>query len=517
MPPGTPMKVRTLILVLGDQLDANSAALAAGDPARDAVLMIETAAEATRTWSHRQRIALFIAGMRHCRDRLRSQGWRVLYRELGDDVPDLATGLREALQFSGAQRVLVTEPGEWRVEQEITAACDAAGATLQMLPDDHFYCSRSEFGALARGRSRYTMEQFYRQMRRRHGVLLDDGKPCGGSWNFDPDNRAAFGRAGPPPLPPPALPAPDALTRAVLAEVAQHFPDHPGSLDSFHWPVTREQALALLAHFIRHRLPAFGRHQDAMWQGEPFLAHSLLASSLNLKLLDPREVVAAAERAYRDGHAPLPAAEGFIRQVLGWREYIRGQYWLHMPGYAARNELDATLPLPAWFWTGDIGMNCLRQSIGDTLGNAYAHHIQRLMVIGNFALLAGIQPQAVCNWFLAVYADAVEWVELPNTLGMALHADGGVVGTKPYAASGRYIQRMSNYCKGCRYDPARRSGDGACPYTVLYWDFLARHRDRLAGNPRMALALANLDRIDAPELGAIRKQAETIRSAPETL
>lgn len=517
MPTGTPMNARALVLVLGDQLDAGGAALAAADPAQDAVLMIETVAEATRTWSHGQRIALFIAGMRHFRDLLRDVGWRVIYRELADGVPDLGSGLRTAVAFTGAQRVLLTEPGEWRVEQEVAAACTALGVPLELLPDRHFYCSRSEFAALARGRSRYTMEQFYRQMRRRHRVLLDEGKPCGGSWNLDHDNRAAFGRAGPPPLPPPALPVPDALTREVLAEVSQRFPDHPGHLDSFRWPVTREQALALLAHFIRHRLPAFGRHQDAMWQGEPHLAHSLLASSLNLKLLDPREVVAAAEQAYRDGHAPLAATEGFIRQVLGWREYIRGQYWLHMPGYAARNDLAASRPLPAWFWTGDTSMNCLRQSLGDTLDNAYAHHIQRLMVIGNYCLLAGIEPQAVCDWFLAVYADAVEWVELPNTLGMALHADGGVVGTKPYAASGRYIQRMSNYCGGCRYDPARRSGAGACPYTVLYWDFLARHRERFATNPRMALALANLDRIDPTELSAIRQQSEIIRSATEPL
>lgn len=515
MPSGTPMKVRSLILVLGDQLDG--AALAGANPAQDAVLMIETTAEATRAWSHRQRIALFIAGMRHCRDRLRSQGWRVIYRELAEEVPGLGSGLAEALQRCRPQHVLVTEPGEWRVEQEIITACATAGVALEWLPDPHFYCSRREFTALARGRTRYTMEQFYRQMRRRHGVLLDDGKPCGGNWNFDRDNRAPFSRAGPPPLPPPELPAPDALTRAVLAEVAQRFPDHPGSLDRFHWPVTREQALVLLAHFIQHRLPLFGHHQDAMWQGEPFLAHSLLASSLNLKLLDPREVVAAAEQAYRDGRAPLAAAEGFIRQVLGWREYIRGQYWLHMPGYAERNSLEATLPLPAWFWTGDTGMNCLRQSLGDTLENAYAHHIQRLMIIGNYCLLAGIEPQAVCDWFLAIYADAVEWVELPNTLGMALHADGGVVGTKPYAASGRYIQRMSNYCQGCRYDPARRSGDGACPYTVLYWDFLARHRNQFASNPRMALSLGNLKRIDPAELSAIRAQADLIRSAPETL
>jgi deoxyribodipyrimidine photolyase-related protein len=282
-------------------------------------------------------------------------------------------------------------------------------------------------------------------------------------------------------------------------------------VDGFGWPVTRQDALLALDDFVTHRLPSFGQHQDAMWTGEPFLEHSLLASSLNLKLLNPREVITAAEDAWRSGHVPLASAEGFIRQILGWREYVRGVYWLHMPGYAGRNHWGHERPLPGWFWTGDVDMNCLSQVVGETLDHGYAHHIQRLMVIGNFSVLAGLLPGDVCDWFLAAYVDAVEWVELPNTLGMALHADGGLMATKPYISTGNYIRRMSNYCDGCRFRPELRTGPGACPFTTLYWDFLQRQRTELGRNPRMATILRNLDRFGAEEMSAIASQAAGLR------
>jgi deoxyribodipyrimidine photolyase-related protein len=351
------------------------------------------------------------------------------------------------------------------------------------------------------------MEFFYREQRRRFGILMEGGQPVGGTWNFDKENRGSFGRGGPVALPPWARFEPDDITRGALDAVAAHFPEHPGKLEPFRWPVTPAQARAALDDFITHRLPLFGRYQDAMWQGEPWLYHAGLSAALNLKLLDPRDAVHAAVAAWDAGAAPLAAVEGFVRQVLGWREFIRGVYWLKMPGYAELNHFGHQRPLPEFFWTGRTDLNCLRQCFSDTLENGYAHHIQRLMVIGNFALLAGLEPRAVCDWFLAAYTDAVEWVELPNTLGMALHADGGMVGSKPYVASGAYIKRMSNYCKGCSYDPGRRSGAGACPFNLLYWDFLVRHRTRLEANPRMALAVRNLDRIEATELARIRAAA----------
>lgn len=294
--------------------------------------------------------------------------------------------------------------------------------------------------------------------------------------------------------------------------VNTRFSDHPGTLDAFDWPVTREQSLAALDDFIANRLPRFGEHQDAMWSGQPWLFHAHVSAALNLKLLDPREVIAAAEQAWRSGRAPLPAVEGFIRQILGWREYVRGLYWRGMPDYLTANALNARQPLPAFYWTGDTAMNCLAESIGQTLRHGYAHHIQRLMVTGLYALLLGVEPQAVHRWYLAVYVDAVEWVELPNTMGMALYADGGVMASKPYVATGKYIDRMSNYCKGCRFDPAKSTGDDACPFTTLYWSFLLRHQQRLAKNTRMALQLKNLARLDADTRAAIETRAESIRS-----
>jgi deoxyribodipyrimidine photolyase-related protein len=335
-------------------------------------------------------------------------------------------------------------------------------------------------------------------------------QPAGGAWNFDADNRQPFPKGGPGlelAAAPPARFAPDALTREVIAEVRARFASHPGSLDHFIWPVTRAQALEALRTFVDTRLASFGPYQDAQWAGEPFGWHSLLSVALNLHLLDPREVIAAAEQAWRDGHVPLASAEGFIRQILGWREFIRGMYWLDMPGLATANHLQATQPLPAWFWSGDTDMACLRDAIGQTLQHGYAHHIQRLMVTGLYTLLAGIHPQQVADWYLAVYVDAIEWVELPNVAGMALYANGGRFTSKPYAASGAYIQRMSNHCQGCRYKPTERTGPRACPITTLYWAFLDRHETELAGNPRTALMVKHLSRMAPAEREAVREAA----------
>ena len=340
---------------------------------------------------------------------------------------------------------------------------------------------------------------------------MDGKEPVGGQWNFDADNRESFGKAGPQDVPAPTRFEPDATTQEVMALVNTQFASHPGSLQSFGWPVTRAQALLALQTFIEQRLPLFGQYEDAMWAGEAWLYHSHLSCALNLKLLNPREVVHAAEAAYRAGHAPLAAAEGFIRQILGWREFVRGIYWLHMPEYLTRNALNAQAELPAWYWTGNTDMACLKDAIGQTLEHGYAHHIQRLMVTGLYALLLGVKPQAVHSWYLSVYVDAVEWVELPNTLGMGQFGDGGLMASKPYVASGKYIQRMSNHCKGCRYDPALSTGATACPFTTLYWDFLMHHEVLLKKNPRMAMQLKNLARLDAPTREAISAQASVHR------
>lgn len=508
-----PGAIRNLVIVLGDQLDTGSSAFDGLDPGCDRVLIAEVADESEHVWSHKARIALFLSAMRHFRDRIRDQGIPVEYRELGDpgNLGDLRAELLAAIHRLRPVGVVVTEPGEWRVRETIRAAAASAQVALYIRPDRHFLCSTEDFAAHAEGRRQLRMERFYHEMRRRTGVLMEGTQPVGGRWNYDLENRKGFGRQGPPSLAPPKRFAPDAVTREVLALVERRFPGHPGSLAHFDWAVTPEQAGLALDDFIANRLAGFGPYEDAMWTGEPYLFHSRLSYAANLKLLDPREAIGRAEEAWRSGQAPLPSVEGFIRQFLGWREYVRGVYWRFMPGYADRNELNAQLPLPRFYWTADTDLHCLRQVIQQTLDFGFAHHIQRLMVTGLFALLLGVHPARVHEWFLAIYVDAVEWVELPNTLGMSQYADGGLMASKPYIATGKYLQRMSNYCAHCRYDPTQSVGEKACPFTTLYWDFLARHEERLARNPRMALQVRNLARLSGADRAAITKQVADLR------
>lgn len=506
-------RLRTLVLVLGDQLDLDAAAFDGFDPLQDAVWMAEAEEESTHVWSSKQRIAMFLAAMRHFAQALRAAGRPLHYTRLDDpgNRGSLAAELAAALQKLDPQRVVMTAPGDWRVWQSLKATVEKTGRALEVCEDRHFFCTVREFAAHARRRRSLRLEYFYRELRQRHGVLMQVGQPAGGRWNFDADNREAFGPGGPGAVPARSTFEPDETTREVIALVERRFAQHPGALESFAWPVTRAQAQHALQRFVAQRLPLFGRYEDAMWPGEPWLYHSHLSAALNLKLLSAREVVHAAETAYRAGAVPLESAEGFIRQILGWREYVRGIYWTQMPGYVERNALHATLDLPTWYWTGDTDMACLRDTITQTLRYGYAHHIQRLMVAGLFTLLLGVRPQQVHEWYLSVYVDAVEWVELPNTLGMSQYGDGGLMASKPYAATGKYIQRMGGPCATCRYDPAQRTGERACPYTTLYWDFLMRHEKLLAGNTRMALQVKNVARLDAAERQALAQRAEAIR------
>ncbi len=518
-------ETRALVIVLGDQLDLRSSAFDGFDARRDVVWMAEAADEATHVWSAKQRIAVFLSAMRHFAEALRSDGARVDYTQLDAEAParTLADELQQSIERLAPERLVMCAPGDWRVHRAIVAVARHAGLALDVRDDRHFFGAVREFAAYAKGRRSLRLEYFYREMRARHAVLMDGDQPAGGQWNFDADNRKAFGPNGPGALPAPPRFEPDAITREVIALVEARFADHPGTLASFGWPVTRAEALLGMAAFIQQRLPDFGSYQDAMWPGEPWLYHSLLAVSLNLKLLDAREVVQAAEAAFRRGDAPLASVEGFVRQILGWREYVRGIYWTQMPDYLERNALNAQEPLPAWYWTGQTDMACLRDAIMQTLTHGYAHHIQRLMVTGLYALMLGVRPKEVHGWYLAVYVDAVEWVELPNTLGMSQYADGGLMGSKPYIATGKYIERMgSGHCASCRYDPALREGERACPFTTLYWDFLMRHRTRLAANPRVALQVRNLARLNDAQKEAITTRAAAIRrgevggSDPET-
>jgi deoxyribodipyrimidine photolyase-related protein len=508
--------VRHLILVLGDQLDLEAAAFDGFDATQDAVWMAEAYEESTHVWSSKQRITLFLSAMRHFAQALRDSGRPLHYHRLDDtgpvaDMGSLGAKLQADLVRLKPQRVVMTAPGDWRVFQQLKATVEAAGLKLEVCEDRHFFTTVSEFAEHASGRKSLRLEYFYRELRQRHNILMDDGKPAGGQWNFDADNREAFGPQGPGPVPARATFEPDALTQKVIALVNTRFASHPGTLASFAWPVTRSQALQALHRFVEERLPLFGRYEDALWPGEPWLYHSHLSSSMNLKLLSAHEVVHAVEAAYRSGHAPLQSAEGFIRQILGWREYVRGIYWMQMPSYIERNALNAKEELPDWFWTGQTDMACLSDAINQTLEHGYAHHIQRLMVTGLYALLLGVRPQQVHAWYLSVYVDAVEWVELPNTLGMSQYGDGGLMASKPYVATGKYIQRMGGPCKGCRYDPALREGERACPYTTLYWDFLMRHETLLAKNARMALQVKNVARMTDSQKQAVKIRADAIR------
>lgn len=510
------MSARTLRVVLGDQCSRTLSALADLDPGRDVVLMAEVMDECTYVRHHRQKIALVLAAMRHFARALTARGVRVDYVALDD--PDNTGTLRgevvRAVRRHGAARIVATEPGEWRVRADMLHWGEAAGAALEIRNDDRFICSRAEFARWAEGRRVLRMEHFYRALRRRTGLLMEGDEPAGGRWNFDAENRRRLPDDVHPP--PPYRVEPDAITRAVLDLVARRFPDHWGGLDAFTWPVTARDAEAALDRFLAERLPQFGDYQDAMAEGEASLFHALLSTSLNLGLLLPLEVCRRAEAEWRAGRAPLNAVEGFIRQILGWREYVRGLYWLKMPDYARLNALGADRALPAFYWSADSGMRCLDAVVAQTRELAYAHHIQRLMVTGNFALLAGLDPREVNDWYLSVYADAFEWVELPNTHGMALYADGGIMASKPYAASGRYIDRMSDHCRHCRYDVSASVGERACPFNALYWDFLARHRARLGANPRMVQMYRTLDRMDSAKVAALRRQATSFldRVAP---
>jgi deoxyribodipyrimidine photolyase-related protein len=509
---------RHVVFVLGDQLDEHSPALAGVNPETDVVLMAEVPEESNHVWSSKARTAFFFAAMRHFAAALEKRQFKVDYRRFGTHpFESLVAVLSDAVRKYRPQAIVVVEPGDWRVEQALIAFALAADVELQIREDTHFLCSRREFADWATGYKQLRLEFFYRMMRRRHGIMMEGNAPLQGRWNFDAENRRPFSKTGPANAPAALRIRPDAITREAMADVERHLAGHPGTLDHFAWPVTRKDALRVLQAFVAERLATFGRYQDAMWTDEPFLYHSHISAAMNVKLINPREVIAAAVEALEAGHAPIEAVEGYVRQVLGWREFIRGVYWLDMPGMREANHFRHSRRLPAWYWTGDTQMNCMKQAVGQTLKLGYAHHIQRLMVTGIFGLLAEIQPKELEDWYLAVYIDAIDWVELPNVAGMALFANGGRFTSKPYIATGQYIKRMSNYCVGCRYRPEAKIGDDACPFTTLYWHFLDQHEGMLAGNPRTSLMAKNIARMADADRTALRAHATTTLNTLDTL
>ena len=500
----------TLRLILGDQLNPQHSWFAQVDP--DVVYVLqEVRSETDYVMHHAQKVLAIFAAMRDLARQLKSQGHRVRYITIGEasNRQSICANLDALIAHYQATGVQYQAPDEYRLDQQLSEWSQAwreRGVAVCMVDSEHFLTMRDEVRSFFTDSPHWLMERFYRHMRVRHGVLLAQGKPVGGRWNHDHDNRQAW----------PGTPAVPVDWRAhhdhsaLWADIVAAGVKHMGkpSAQSMGWPLNREQALHDLSQFVVHALPHFGNYQDAMSTQSWRLFHSLLSFALNTKMLHPAEVIAAAEGAWCDGAVPLAAAEGFIRQILGWREYVRGVYWAHMPGYTDRNALDHHRPLPEWFWTGQTRMNCLAHAIGQSLDQAYAHHIQRLMVIGNFALIAGLNPQAVHGWYLGIYIDAIEWVEAPNTLGMSQFADHGLIATKPYVSGAAYIHRMGDYCKQCTYKRTERVGERACPFNALYWHFLITHRTRLRSNQRLAMPYGQLERMDVAQVQAIEDQAQ---------
>jgi deoxyribodipyrimidine photolyase-related protein len=514
-----PTSVRHLIVILGDQLNLDSSAFKGFDPKLDCVWMAEVHEESTHIWSSKQRIALFISAMRHFAKELEKAKIPLRYSALedSDNTQTLDGELLRAIKMLKPQTLIMTAPGDWRVLEKIKGVANQTNIPLEIREDDYFFSTVREFAQHSKGRKQIRLEYWYRELRKKHNILMEGNQPVGGEWNYDHDNRSAFGKEGPPTIPGPLRFKADATTKDVIQLVNTRFADHPGELaptpEGFGWPVRRADALLVLTDFMKNRLPLYGQFQDAMWTNEAWLFHAHIASALNLKLLSAQEVVDTAQTEFLKGRAPIAAVEGFIRQILGWREYVRGIYWTQMPSYLERNALSADTPLPAFFWTGKTSMNCLQQTITQSLRTGYAHHIQRLMVTGLYTLLLGVHPKEVHAWYLSMYVDAVEWVELPNVIGMSQFADGGLMASKPYVATGKYIDRMSNYCKTCIYKPDQAQGKDACPFTTLYWEFLMRHESSMNKNPRMVLQVRNLNRMTNETKQAINAQAKEHRKA----
>jgi deoxyribodipyrimidine photolyase-related protein len=505
----------TLRLILADQLSHGLASLKGCDLDNDWVLMAEVREEASYVKHHKKKIAFLFSAMRHFAKELTAKGYQLAYTKYDDkdNQGSLFDEVKRLCKQKKIDKISLTHPGEYRVLAEMQSWQEELNITVEIHQDDRFLASLDEFATWAQGRKQLRMEFFYREMRKAWHFLMDGDKPVGDKWNFDSANRKALPKGMS--VPQPTKFESDFITQEVLALVTKEFDDHFGRLENFNFAVTRDQALVVLEEFIAQRLVNFGDYQDAMVQGEPWMYHSHISFYLNCGLLTPKEVIEQAEIAYRNSDAPLNAVEGFIRQVLGWREYVRGLYWLKMPDYKSENFLEATRSLPKFFWDTHTKMNCLHQCIKETSENAYAHHIQRLMILGNFALLAGLHPDEVNEWYLIVYADAYEWVELPNVTGMILFADGGLLASKPYAASGSYINKMSNYCQTCHYQVKEKNGPQACPFNYLYWDFLDRNKNKLGNNPRLGMPYRTLNKMTDEKRQTIQHDTQIFFKALE--
>ncbi len=505
----------TLRLILGDQLNEQHSWFKQIDSGTLYVMM-ELRSETDYVKHHIQKVVAFFSAMRAFAARLQEMGHDVYYITLDEEgnAGTFTANLNLLFAATQAKRFEYQLPDEYRLDKELRQFCSEAGYPYSVYDTEHFLSHRDDLRRFFEWKKQYLMESFYRKMRIDYKVLLDGDQPHGGKWNYDAENRESWSHTGG--IPEPSLPRRETtgwqawLESCGVRTIGELAPN-------FDWPITRKEGLQLLSFFIEHQLPWFGKFQDAMTVQHRFLFHSRLSFVMNVKLIHPLEVIQAAESAYRQqpDRYPLAAVEGFIRQILGWREYMRGMYWAFIPGYRHMNYFGHERALPKWFWTGETRMRCMQAAIGQSLDAAYAHHIQRLMITGNFTLLAGIHPDAVDEWYLGIYVDAVEWVQLPNTRGMSQFADGGLVGTKPYVSSAAYINKMSDYCKGCAYQPKLKTGEGACPFNSLYWHFYHRNREKLATNPRIGMVYPTLDKMANRD--ALLQQAEIYLSQLDQL
>ncbi len=500
--------MRNLCVLFPDQLNIDFSSLLDFDKELDEILMCEFKKDFTNLNHHKKKIVYQLSCMRHFQSYLTEMGYKVNYLKLddpnnhGDFLPELIKQKRA----KGYEKLIVTEPSSYDELSLVKKWGDQVEVSLDIRKNNFFMCDKKEFEKWSIGRKDLRLEYFYRTLRKKFNILMENEKPICGTWNYDKINRKSFKDDST--VPEKYTSIVDDVTLDVIVLVNREFNDHFGTTDQFEFAVNRKQALNALKKFMQERLGSFGDYQDAMLSGEPWLFHSHLSMYINNGLLNPRECIDYAENQFKTSKAPINSVEGFIRQILGWREYVRGIYWLNMPDYKNMNALNAYNSLPTFYWNADTKMNCIKESVENTIQNAYAHHIQRLMVLGNFALISGIQPKDVNDWFLSVYADAYEWVELPNVSGMALFADGGIIASKPYASSGAYINKMSNYCCDCNYDVKEKKGENACPFNYLYWNFLLENQSKLSSNSRLGLAYKNLEKLPKEKLFAIKKSAK---------
>tara|TARA_B100001540_G_scaffold231755_1_gene205962 strand:+ start:1333 stop:2853 length:1521 start_codon:yes stop_codon:yes gene_type:complete len=494
-----------LCVILGDQLSLNVSSLKNFKKDQDRILMMEVFNEAEYANHHKKKLVLIFSAMRHFAEELQTKGFSVKYSKINESQNDFTKELEFQSKKIKPKRIVITHPGEYRVLQEVKKWEKVLRIPVSILEDDRFFCSIDEFEKWTEGRKELRMELFYQMMRKKYDILIDkNGKPKGGKWNYDIKNRKSLPKNYPR-IPEPLEHKPDNITKQVIIEVKKKFPKHFGDLEPFWFAVTHIQAMKNLNDFLKNKLDNFGPYEDAMAQEESFLYHSVLSMYLNIGLLEPKQII---KKVLEKDGIKVESIEGFVRQILGWREYIRGIYWHTMPSYSKTNYFDAKNKLPKFYWTGDTEMNCMKNCIQQTIKESYAHHIQRLMITGNFALIAGIKPEEVCEWYLSVYADAYEWVELPNTHGMTLYADGGILGSKPYAASGNYINKMSNYCRDCKYNVKEKEGKDACPFNYLYWNFFLENQNKLQKNPRLWTVFSNIKKMSSAKKKQIQNDSK---------